>query len=85
MQIVQQENVYGNKLHNGYTMIKIEQNVILSHVVHIFFTLLPGNKLLSGEQIEEPEQRGKKFFKDTSQYQPKINNDYKLLQSLKLL
>lgn len=77
MQTVKQERVYGNKLHNGCTMIKIEQNIIVSQVVHIFFTSLPRNKLLSGKQIEEPEQRGKNFLKDTSQCQPKINNNYK--------
>lgn len=44
-------------MHNGCTMIKIEQNIILSQAAHIFLTLLQGNKLLSGEQIEKTEQK----------------------------
>lgn len=71
MQTVQQENVYGNKLHNGCTMIKIEQNTILSQVVHTFFTLLYRSKLLSGEQIDESEQRGKKILKIPANAHPK--------------
>lgn len=43
-------------LHNGFATLKIEQNIILSQAAHIFLTLIHGNKLLSGEQIEDPEQ-----------------------------
>lgn len=49
-------------LHNGCATIKIEQNIILSQTAHIFLSLLHGNKLLSGEQIEDPEQNWYKNF-----------------------
>lgn len=67
---------------NGCTMIKIEQNIILSQAAHTVLTFLHGNKLLSGEQIEEPEQRLKNSFKDTSQYKPQINNNYRIEKNL---